>query len=560
MRTTVRNKALAGELRRLRARVAELESGASAALPAGGETVGGPITFSDVIDCLPDATFVLDRDRRIVAWNRAAEEMTGARKEEIVGRGGQAYALAFYGEHRPTLVDLLDRDDPALHALYDSVQRKDSLYAETFNPTLYGGRGAYVSITATPLLDSDGKFVGAIETVRDITDRKQAQAQQRRLARAIDAAVEAVVLTDKDGRIEQVNPAFTRITGYSAGEAIGETPRVLKSGHHPPEFYEQMWATITAKQVYSDRVINKRKDGSFYHAALTIAPIYEEGGAVTGYVGVQRDVTADIEREKALADALEQARAATRAKSQFLAKMSHELRTPLNSIIGFSELMIDDPNDPPGEKRARRLEKVHRNAKNLLALINDILDISKVEAGRLTLDCRSVNVVALVTECVESAQPLFSPERISLEMQVDGQLRADPHWRGDDVRLRQVLTNLLGNAAKFTEAGRIVLRAGIEQGQLRIDVEDTGIGIAAEDLPTIFDEFQQVDSSSTRRAGGTGLGLAICRRLCGLMGGEISAVSTPGVGSCFTIRLPRCRNAGRGNAAVGNDEAPPDAR
>ncbi len=274
---------------------------------------------------------------------------------------------------------------------------------------------------------------------------------------------------------------------------------------------------------------------------------------------VERLLTAQLSRAneelRTLNTTLEKARkealAATRAKSEFLANMSHELRTPMNSIIGFTELMIDDEQDPPAGKRARRLEKVHRNAKNLLALLNDVLDLSKIEAERLTLECVSVDVAALVHECVESARPLLQNGRVELTQHIQSQL---PPWEGDPVRLRQIVTNVLSNAAKFTEDGWIAVRVGTQDECILIDVEDSGIGISAEDLPKVFDKFEQVDSSSARRAGGTGLGLAICRKLCELMGCQITVKSEPGAGSCFTVRLP-FRTATVRERPGGSDEA-----
>lgn len=249
-----------------------------------------------------------------------------------------------------------------------------------------------------------------------------------------------------------------------------------------------------------------------------------------------------LEREKQtikkLEEATQKAEAANSAKSQFLARMSHELRTPMNSIIGFTETMMDDAVDVPTPKRARRLEKVHRNALHLLALLNDVLDLSKIEADRLVIEDQIVDVATSLNECLESARPLVKGKPVELQRQISGTI---PPWRGDNLRLRQIVTNLLGNAVKFTESGTIKLRAEVSEGDLRIDVEDTGIGIAAADIARIFERFQQVDSSSTGRASGTGLGLAICRKLCKLMGGQISVRSTPGVGSCFTVMLPMAR-------------------
>ncbi len=229
---------------------------------------------------------------------------------------------------------------------------------------------------------------------------------------------------------------------------------------------------------------------------------------------------------------------ANRIKDEFLAKMSHELRTPLNSIIGFTEMMIHDTTDSPRGKRAKRLEKVHRNAQNLLVLVDEILDISKIETDQLTLRRDTADVGALIAECVDSAEPLVKSEAVEFRTRIDMSLARQPNWVGDAVRLRQIIRNLLSNAAKFTEQGYIELRASLDGDCLLIEVEDTGIGIPPEHLPYIFDEFHQADSSSTRRAGGTGLGLAICRKLCRLMGGDVTVTSEPGRGSCFTVRMP----------------------
>lgn len=242
--------------------------------------------------------------------------------------------------------------------------------------------------------------------------------------------------------------------------------------------------------------------------------------------------------EEELKRAKEQAETASVAKSQFLATMSHELRTPLNSIIGFAELMIDDPQDRPDARRAKRLEKVHRNALHLLELINGILDISKIEANRLVLDRSSVAIGEFLDECVGAIEPLLNNDTIAVVVEVDERLRNDLHWFGDANRLRQVVMNLLSNAAKFTQSGAITVRAHVSNSVLRIEVEDTGIGVAAEHLDRIFEHFSQVDSSSVRKAGGTGLGLAISRLLCRRMAGDITVRSQLGTGSCFTVSLP----------------------
>ncbi len=276
--------------------------------------------------------------------------------------------------------------------------------------------------------------------------------------------------------------------------------------------------------------------------------------AENGYLTVQRALVEQNESLSAISDRLaetyqqmldhrtqlmrksEELRRANRIKSEFLAKMSHELRTPMNSIIGFTDLLSSDEYEPPTERQAKRLEKVGRNGRLLLALINDILDLSKIEAGRLTLDFVPVKLSMVLTECVELAMPLIGDKPVAFESRIPSTLLT---WEGDEIRLRQVVMNLLSNAAKFTERGTITLEVSEGNESVSIAVRDTGVGIAPEHLPYVFDTFRQVDSSSTRRAGGTGLGLAICKSLCDLMGGEIEARSNLGGGSTFAVRLPR---------------------
>ncbi len=348
------------------------------------------------------------------------------------------------------------------------------------------------------LLESDGLVVVLA------VDAKQAN--ELAVEHRPDAVVLDVVLPDMNG-IELCKQ-------WRRNPALKDTPVLLVSGERSSQ---------------DDRAAGMRA------GALGFVTKPFSGAELLAQVGMLVRLNETL---RVMRDAREAADGANRTKSEFLAKMSHELRTPLNSIIGFTEMMIDDARDPPSQKRARRLEKVHRNSKNLLTLINDILDISKIEADRLTLSREEVDVPRVIRECAESIQPLINSDRVELRCRMDETAGGGSHWTGDSIRLRQIVTNLLSNAAKFTESGHVELRVKTDAGSLVIEVEDSGIGMAPDHLPAVFDEFEQVDSSSTRRAGGTGLGLSICRKLCGLMGGQVTVASTPGVGSCFTVTLP----------------------
>ncbi|MDB5100326.1 MAG: multi-sensor hybrid histidine kinase [Cyanobacteria bacterium RYN_339] len=232
----------------------------------------------------------------------------------------------------------------------------------------------------------------------------------------------------------------------------------------------------------------------------------------------------------------EQTRAASRLKSEFLANMSHELRTPMNAILGFTELVSNGMLGPVTPKQANALERVLRNARNLLALINDVLDLSKIEAGKMTVVEADFAPRALVEEVVASLEPLANAKQLPIDIQV-GRLPAV--MRGDEGKVRQILVNLLSNAVKFTERGGITVTGGADEQAWQLAVADTGLGIEPEHQMLIFEEFRQVDASSTRQVGGTGLGLAISRKMAELMGGTLDVASRPGEGSTFTLALPR---------------------
>jgi signal transduction histidine kinase len=236
-----------------------------------------------------------------------------------------------------------------------------------------------------------------------------------------------------------------------------------------------------------------------------------------------------------IAEKSEQLELASQHKSQFLANMSHELRTPLNAILGYAELLVDGIYGDLAEKPRGVLERVQQNGKHLLGLINDVLDLSKIEAGQLALTMEDYVVPALVDSILSATDSLARAKGLTLQASVAPNL---PPGLGDARRLSQVLLNLVGNAIKFTDRGGVRIEAVAANGRFRIAVADTGPGIADDDQKRIFDEFKQVDNTSTRNKGGSGLGLTISKRIVELHGGEISVTSELGVGSTFTIDLP----------------------
>jgi PAS domain S-box-containing protein len=496
---------------------------------------------------------------------------------------------------------------------------------------------------------------------RDITERKQAEVIQRKLSSAVEHTADIVTIARKDGTIEYVNPAFEKITGYNMGEAVGKTPRILKSGKQDKQFYENLWGTILSGKVFYGVLINKKNNGEMYYAEKTITPVKDERGTITHFVSTDKDITErkraeeitkesevkfrnlvekslagvyiiqnekfsyvnpklaeifgytqdeiissksvsdlvakddsslvaenirkrlqgevqsiyytfrgqrkdgeliDVEvygtkieyngkpavigtllditgRKKAEKIHLENLRleAADKAKSDFLANMSHELRTPLNASIGFSELLKQGMGGELSEKQKHYVDNILTSSQFLLALINDILDLSRIEAGRIDLKPEKMSVALTVNETLSLIKEKAMKHNLVLKTEFDPELE---FIEADKQRFKQILFNLLSNAVKFSkeEGGTVTIRAEKEGDMAQISVSDTGIGIKEENIGRLFHKFEQLDSGTSRKYGGTGLGLSITKQLVELHGGTITAQSKYGEGSTFTFTMP----------------------
>lgn len=389
---------------------------------------------------------------------------------------------------------------------------------------------------------------------------------------AVEQSPVSIVITNRNAEIEYVNPAFCRITGYSREEALSQNPRILQSGETPPATYEDMWRTLLAGREWRGELKNRRKSGEEIWEEVVIGPLCDAEGEITHFIAVKVDVTRqhnaleqlanyqkDLERvvderTRDLLKALDEAHAAERSKDEFLANMSHEIRTPLNAIIGMTGLALRTQLDAP---QRDYLEKVHDSGEHLLGLINDILDLSKITAGKLILE--AVNF-ALPTQ-VSRVLAVLASRAVEKGLRLDTNIAPDVpiYVNGDMLRLNQVLMNLVGNAVKFTESGSVEVNIGVLERNdttvlLEFAVKDSGIGMNAEEVGRLFRPFSQADSSVTRKYGGTGLGLAICKQLVEMMGGRISVTSERGKGSTFTftLNLPYGKAPEAGDVASGN--------
>ena len=362
----------------------------------------------------------------------------------------------------------------------------------------------------------------------------------RKLYRGVQQSPASVVITDKIGNIEYVNPKFTRLTGYTLDEIKGKNPRVIKSGEKSADEYKSMWETLCSGRDWQGEFHNKKKSGELYWEYATISPMLNPKGEITHFIAVKEDITELKKTEMELRKAKTEAEEATRAKSVFLAQMSHELRTPMNAIIGYSEMLEEEAEEKGEGDFIPDLQKIQSAAKHLLGLINNILDLSKIESGKMDLHLETITLDGLIRKVENIAAPLAEKNANKLEIHMPGNLG---EMVTDPTQLLQILLNLIGNACKFTEKGHVALDVECETVDARewfvFKISDTGIGLTPEQTGKLFKEFVQADSSTTRKYGGTGLGLAISRLYSRMMGGDIDVTSEYGKGSTFTVRLPK---------------------
>lgn len=368
---------------------------------------------------------------------------------------------------------------------------------------------------------------------------ESAQKDLSKLSTAIDQSSLAVVITDLNGIIEFINPAFTEISGYSAEECLGKKTSMLNSGVQSKEFYKKLWTTISQGKKWTGELINKMKDGTKYWVLTSVSPIRDFEGKIINYVQMQTDISHLKQLEEDLIKAKLKAEEADQAKSMFLATMSHEIRTPLNAIYGMIKLFEDTKLDQNQHELVKGLDY---SSNNLMRIVNDILDFEKIESGQLQLESTSFNFAEFIQQIIETFEFKSEEKNIDLNYEIDE--RICKHLMGDSLRLQQILINLLNNAIKFTKKGSVNLfcrfiKQSDDHCWVEFVVRDTGIGIEKNNLDKIFERFKQEDDSTTRQYGGTGLGLAISRQLVNLMGGEISVESQQNTGSrfSFTIRL-----------------------
>ncbi|MFZ6028768.1 MAG: histidine kinase N-terminal 7TM domain-containing protein [Chloroflexota bacterium] len=477
-----------------------------------------PVARDRLVETIPEGMLVLDAQNRLIDCNPAGQRIFQWERVPI----GEAAERLWAGQP-----DLL-----ALCQMADGDMAELSVGSD--------GDVRIINFTVTLLHDLARNVAGRILLARDVTTRRMSEAQVYLQAQALNHAANGIVITDTNGLVIWVNPAFTRLTGYTLNEMFGKPTSLLKSGRQAESFYREMWETIAAGKVWHGELINRRKNGTDYYEEMTITPVVQPQGEVSHYIAIKQDVTDRKQAEEELQQAHEMALEANRLKTQLLANVSHDLRTPMGAIMGYADMLRTGVFGEMNERQVEACSEIIDSSNSLLAFLNNLIGQAQLETGKIVLKNRPFSPEEIVETARTTASMMAKKKGLQFTTHVEGNVPETLY--GDIYWLRQIITNLLNNAIKFTNHGRVSFRVfRPDATHWALEISDTGIGIPTDAQAAIFEAFRQVDGSITRKYGGSGLGLAIVNELTTLMNGAITLESAPGGGSTFTVTLPMNR-------------------
>lgn len=481
--------------------------------------------LNNLLASLPGLVYrcTFDKLYSMIYISEGSQRITGYSPTHFMGQGSIDFESIILPEYREQIRAKWE----------ESVQHK-TFFEDIYPIQTATGDTKWVWERGRGVFGEEGELLYLEGYIEDYTDRKKAEQQLKKLSRAVEQNPASIVITDAEGNIEYVNPVFTEITGYEGSEVIGKNPRILKSEKMSDSIYKDLWETIISGGTWKGEIINKRKSGELYWDNKTISAIFDKKGQITNYVGVGEEITERKKIEHELIKAKERAEESDRLKSAFLANISHEIRTPMNGILGFADLLKSPSLS--SELQIEFIEIIEKSGRRMLSIINDLIDISKIEAGETILRIKSVNVGQMLSEIQAFFAPEASQKKLTLEYRpkVEQELTVST----DGTKLNQVVTNLVKNSIKFTDEGKISFGCTQKNDRIEFFVQDTGIGISPEQKDLIFERFRQGSISPSRKHEGAGLGLAISKAYVEILGGVIWVESEPGKGSTFRFDLP----------------------
>ncbi len=479
------------------------------------------------------AIFALDTTGHVLSWNAGAQRLKGWAANEIIGR----HFSTFYPDYD------IASGKPAYEL--EAAIRDGRFEDEGWRIRKDGSR-MWANVIITALIEDEGEHLGFAKVTRDLTDRRAAEealrASEERFRMLVQGVKDyAIFMLDPGGHVVSWNEGAESITGYTASEIMGKHFSIFyptKEIENGKPAFELLVATKDGR--FEEEGWRLRKDGTRLWASVIITAVRNEGGELIGFAKVTRDLTEHrAAQERALTEARRatEAEVANRTKSEFLAAMSHELRTPLNAIGGYAELIAMGIGGPITEQQQDYLSRIRASQQHLLGIITDLLNFSRIEAGQVTYDLGPVSAQHII----DGVMPLISPQAEAKKIRLSSE-RASPLLlvHADKQKAEQIVLNLMSNAIKFTPpGGSVQVRCTVEGAQVCFAVEDSGVGVPADKLAAIFEPFVQLGRTRTSQHEGTGLGLSISRDLARAMGGDVTVESTAGIGSTFSLTLPR---------------------
>jgi len=473
--------------------------------------------FRAYVETANDMVYTVDLAGVMTYINSYGQKLLGCREDEILGHSCLDFVAPAYRE----------RTAQAFNNLIKTGELRD--FDFVLKP--YTGEEIHLEVNGK-LLYRKGELIGGMGIGRDISERKRIEKQLQMFSRAVESAYDSAVITDLRGEVLYANPAAGRIFSWHSGVLAGRNAEIFY-----PERRQTQWLIQQAiAGGWSGEVICSRRNGERFPALVSVGPIYDEKNNPTAVSFITRDITQQKQIEAELASKNIELERASRLKSEFLANMSHELRTPLTAILGFSSILKQQIFGALNPKQQLYTHQINQSGQHLLSLINDVLDLSKVEAGQMRLEVSPIAIHELCEDVLALMSEQAEARKIKIHYTMQPHL---PYLMADELRVRQMLLNLLANAIKFSkEETEIGLDVTMQANEVHMTVWDNGIGIPEDKQHLLFKPFQQIDGSLSRRHEGTGLGLALTRRLAELHSGTVEVKSSEGQGSQFTIRLP----------------------